>query len=162
MRSSIAFSLLLLVGADAGVGVNALAADADAPKYAPAIVGRLSEAGRPLMANVCLRTAGSEIRQCAYSDFDGRFYIPTLGATHMKYTGEDEERVGAYPELWLELGTRGDAVKRLYPIGLVDGKKSLLRLDCDVTQRIDDTADAASPYCRIAPEPAQAPTQARR
>jgi hypothetical protein len=154
MRSSIALALLLLVG------VRALAADADAPKYAPGIIGRLTDAGRPLMANVCLRTAGSEIRQCAYSDFDGRFYIPTLGAAHMKYTGEDDDRAGVYPEQWLELGTRGDAAKKLYPIGLVDGKKSILRLDCDIAKRIDAAADAASHYCQIAPE--QSPAQAHR
>jgi len=156
MKSSIALSLLLFVG------MRALAADADAPKYAPSIIGRLTDAGRPLMANICLRSDGSEIRQCAYSDFDGRFYIPTLGTTHMKYTGEDEERVGAYPEQWLELGTRGDAVKKLYPIGLVDGKKSILRLDCDIAKRIDGAADTASHYCRIAPEQAPAQAQTRR
>jgi hypothetical protein len=157
MRPLIALSLLLIVDA------SVLAADADAPKYAPTIVGRLTSEGRPMaLANLCLRTDGTEIRQCAYADFDGRFYLPTLGATHMKYTGDDEERVGAYPQQWLELGTRGEAVTKLYPIELVDGKKSVLRLDCDLAKHDDHVADGAARYCQVAPEQPAAHAQARR
>jgi hypothetical protein len=156
MKSAIALSLLLVTG------VDVFAADADAPKYAPGIVGHLTRAGQPVaLANVCLRSAGSEIRQCAYADFDGRFYLPTLGAVQPARTADGEKRGGDYPRQWLELGTRGDDVTRLSAIELVDGKKSVIRLDCDLARQPGGTGEKPT-YCQIAPERAQAAVQARR
>ncbi|HEY0231234.1 MAG TPA: hypothetical protein VGC55_08275 [Dokdonella sp.] len=158
MKSSIVLALLFVTG------VNAAAADADGPKYAPGIIGRLTRAGQPMAsANVCLRSAGTEIRQCAYADFDGRFYLPTLGAVQpQRADGVDTDTHAIkYPVQWLELGIRGDAVTRLYPVELVDGRKSMIRLDCDMVRHPGQAGDEPR-YCEIAPERAQAEAQARR
>ncbi|MET0224944.1 MAG: hypothetical protein ABW187_00730 [Dokdonella sp.] len=157
MKSTIALSLLLLVGTDV------LAADKDASKYAPSITGRLTRGGQPIaLGNVCLRSAGTEIRQCAYADFDGRFYLPTLGAVQPARTDDDQTRVdGAYPAQWLELGTRGDGVTKLFTVELVNGRKSAIHLDCDIARQSAQAGEKPA-YCQVSPERTPASTPARR
>ena len=156
MKSTIALALLLVIG------VDAFAADADAPKYAPGIIGHLARGGQPMaLANVCLRSAGTEIRQCAYADFDGRFYLPTLGAVQPLRAEDGDKSVVSYPAQWLELGTRGDGVTKLSAVELVDGRKSLLRLDCDLARQPAQSSENPA-YCQSAPERTQAAAQARR
>ncbi|HEY0180264.1 MAG TPA: hypothetical protein VGC30_11635 [Dokdonella sp.] len=149
MSTRVALALALLLAAPAPL----LAAEG-APKYAPGIVGRLTVNGRAEPANICLRSAGSDVLQCAYTDFDGRFYIPSLGEVAPRDADAGDARTGAYPQHWLELGTRADGAVRLYAVPLQDDRTIVLHLDCDVARGADGR------HC----EPARAParTLARR
>ena len=108
----------------------ARAADADAIRYTPEIFGRLAGARGYAPKNVCLRHSGSEITQCAYTNSEGRFYIPSFGEVHPDRAAGAGKKP-AYPDYWLEVGTRTAAATRMYTVGLVDREGAVLQLDCD-------------------------------
>ncbi|MEP7042657.1 MAG: hypothetical protein ABI843_06315 [Dokdonella sp.] len=143
MRSPIVFLLLLVAGA------HTAAAQTDAPKYTPEIFGRLVGGAAAAGTNVCLRRAGSEILQCSYTDFDGRFYIPRFGEVRPEQATGGTKSVTTYPAHWLQMGTLSGRATLLGPIELVDSKAVVLHLDCDLTRHAAG-ADGKVDYCEIA------------
>jgi len=139
----------------------AAAAESDAPKYTPEIRGRLTHGGQVLPSNVCLRRSGTEIRQCGYTDFDGYFRIPSMGPTRPESAKVGDTRVRAYPTFWLELGTGyNDVAVRLSSVEMVDDKKAIVELDCDVAR--DASKHDANDYCRSKRALPNATAQSRR
>ncbi|HEU4665706.1 MAG TPA: hypothetical protein VFS55_16885 [Dokdonella sp.] len=122
--------ILLAFAAVAAHGV-----DAGRVRYVPEIVGRLAGVPAYPPTNVCLRHSGSESTQCAYTDMDGRFRIPSFGQVHPEPAGDDDARPPAYADYWLELGTRTKTVTRLQDIGLSDSGRVVLRLECDLSRK---------------------------
>lgn len=114
--------------------VAAQAADAGDVRYVPEIFGRLAGVQAYPPTNVCLRHSGSESTQCAYTDMDGRFRIPSFGAVHPEPAREGDRRPPAYADYWLEIGTRTKAVTRLRDIDLVDHGRAVLHLECDLAR----------------------------
>lgn len=121
------------------------------PKYTPEIRGRLLRGAEPVTpSNVCLHRSGTAVRQCGYVDFDGWFRIPSSGPMLPSDKPDGEQPRGAYPIVWLEIGTGMDAAKyskRLAPVRLVDEKTAVLWVECDIAHDgsgpVDDPA-----YCR--------------
>ncbi|HEY6942867.1 hypothetical protein [Dokdonella sp.] len=123
-------------------GVAAHGADPGSVRYVPEIVGRLAGVPAYPPTNVCLRHSGSESTQCAYTDMQGRFRIPSFGEVHPEPASEDEARPPVYADYWLELGTRTQAPRRLRPLGLVGEADAVLHLDCDLARAGSDPCDA--------------------
>ncbi|MGN6520073.1 MAG: hypothetical protein ACTHK2_11680 [Dokdonella sp.] len=119
----------------ATVSVAAHAAGAGDVRYVPAIRGRLVGVQAYPPTNVCLRHSGSESTQCAYTDMDGRFRIPSFGGVHPERAGNGDARPPAYADYWLELGTRTKATTRLRRVELVDDGRAVLHLECDLARK---------------------------
>lgn len=119
----------------------------DGIRYLPDIQGRLAGARGYAPVNVCLRHAGSEITQCAYTDSEGRFRLPSFGEVHRVRKGDGDGHGAEYPEYWLELGTRTKSERRLWTVEFVDRKRTAIRLDCDPAR---ETKGGAAPvYCEL-------------
>ena len=121
-----------------------------APKYTPEIRGRLMRGTQPVTpSNVCLHRSETEVRQCGYVDYDGWFRIPSSGPMLPAEKAAGDQPAGAYPIVWLEIGTGLDATKytkRLAPVRLVDDKTAVLRVDCDISR--DEVGASNEPaYC---------------
>ena len=130
MNARFVLSMLCLVSS------GAIAADAAAPppKFTPEIQGRLSNGKAPVAStNVCLRQGGSEIRACGYTDFDGRFLIPSSGPMHSAPLKTGKDGVSAYPTYWLEMG-RVTSARKLAAVELTGEKVAAIAVDCDVTR----------------------------
>jgi hypothetical protein len=112
----------------------AQAAGAGDARYVPEIYGRLAGVQAYPPTNVCLRHSGSESTQCAYTDMEGRFRIPSFGAVHPEPAREDDRRPPAYADYWLEVGTRTKAATRLRDIELFDHGRAVLHLECDLAR----------------------------
>ena len=125
------------------------AVDAAPPRYLPEIHGQLANGRNPFPANICLRKAGSEIRQCSYTDADGRFYIPSLGKVIPESAKVGDESASAYPVFWIELGMHDDVVVRLYDVELVDRKAQAVHLDCNISR----ASEQAMPCVRAPDHP---------
>jgi hypothetical protein len=125
----------LLVLLFAFASAAAQAADADV-RYVPEIRGRLVGVRAYPPTNVCLRHGGSESTQCAYTDTDGRFHIPSFGSVRAGAVTVGSRTIEGYPEFWLELGTRTDVITRLHSVRLGD-RGAELYLDCDLDRAAD-------------------------
>lgn len=114
--------------------VAAHGSDAGSVRYVPEIVGRLAGVPAYPPTNVCLRHSGSESTQCAYTDMQGRFRIPSFGEVHPEPARDDDAPPAAYADYWLEIGTRTKTVTRLRDIDLVDHGRVVLHLECDASR----------------------------
>ncbi|TCO38934.1 hypothetical protein [Dokdonella fugitiva] len=123
--------------------VAAHAAGAGDERYLPDIRGRLRGVSAYPPTNVCLRHSGSEATQCAYTDMEGRFYIPSFGSVRSRAETEGDDTPGGYPEFWLELGTRTGVVTRLHSVRLGD-RRAELHLECNL-ERTADPCEAKNP-----------------
>lgn len=112
----------------------AQAAGAGDARYVPEIYGRLAGVQAYPPTNVCLRHSGSESTQCAYTDLQGRFRIPSFGVVHPEPHEDGDARLPAYPAYWLELGTRTKTITRLRDIELVDHGRAVVHLECDLAR----------------------------
>jgi hypothetical protein len=130
---------------------GAIAAEAaPPPKFTPEIQGQLSDGKRPVPStNVCLRQGGSEIRACGYTDFDGRFLIPSSGPMHSAPLKVGADGASAYPTYWLEMG-RVTSARKLAQVDLVGDKVAAIAVDCDVS-RVAAGNDTPSGVCTAKP-----------
>jgi hypothetical protein len=103
-------------------------------RYVPEIFGRLAGVRGYRPTNVCLRHTGSEITQCAYTDSEGRFRLPSFGEVHPERASVAGKDVESYPDYWLEVGTRSDLVTRFQAIELVRRKNVAIHLECDLAR----------------------------
>ena len=107
--------------------------DEAAKRYTPEIRGVLLDGTKPVSSNVCLRPSNSQIRQCGYTDFSGRFYIPPSGPMHSVVPKADDEGVEGYPSYVLEIGRVTEA-RRIGAIDLTSDKRAAIVLDCNLAR----------------------------
>ena len=133
------------------VSAGAIAAEAaPPPKYTPEIQGRLSNGTQPVTStNVCLRQGGSEIRSCGYTDFDGRFLIPSSGPMHSAPLKTRKDGTSGYPTYWLEMG-RVTSARKLASVDLTGEKFAAIAVECDIT-RVKAGDEAPTGVCASKP-----------
>jgi len=113
--------------------VAAFASEPVAKKYTPEIHGVLTKVQTG--SNVCLRTGGSEIRTCGYTDSDGHYFISSSGPLHSAQTKSDGSLADVIPPFWLETG-RVEAAQKLWPIDPVSDRFAAIELDCDLSRAV--------------------------
>ena len=135
-----------IVSVFAFASIAAHAADAGGARYVPEIFGRIAGVQAYPPTNVCLRHSGSESTQCAYTDMQGRFRIPSFGQVHPEPARDGDASPPAYADYWLELGTRTKTVTRLRSIDLVEHGRAGLHLECDLARTArSDACEAKNP-----------------